>query len=147
MCLDDLKTTLKLDLLRSQSPAMAQRELYTRLIAHNLIRCLMAQAAAAQPAALDRLSFKGSLDALRHFAQAMAHARTRKKRRELWAQLLHTLAADLVPERPGRREPRAVKRKKNKYPRLNVPRRLFRDRLKRHTRRKIARLRKLGLVM
>jgi len=147
LCLDDLKTTLKLDLLRSQSPAMAQRELYARLIAHNLLRCLMAQAASEQQVALDRISFKGSLDALRHFAQAMARARARKQRRALWAELLHTLAADLVPERPGRREPRAVKRKKTKYPRLNVPRHLFRDRLKRHTRRKLARLRKLGLAM
>ena len=147
MCLDDLKTTLKLDRLRSQSPAMAQRELYARLIAHNLVRCLMAQAAAEQQVALDRISFKGSLDALRHFAQALSRARTRQQRRELWAELLHTLAADLVPERPGRREPRAVKRKKTKYPRLNVSRHRFRDRLKRHTRRKLARLRKLGLVM
>ena len=77
----------------------------------------------------------------------MSRARTRKQRCELWAELLYTLAADLVPEWPGRREPRAVKRKKTKYPRLNVPRQLFRDRFKRHTRRKLARLRKLGLVM
>lgn len=146
MCLDDLKTTLKMDLLRGRSPEMVQKELYTRLIAHNLIRCLMAQAATAQDVALDRISFKGSLDALRHFAQAMAHARSRKRRRELWDQLLHTLAADRVPERPGRREPRAVKRKKRKYPRLNVARAKFRDYPKRHARRKTARLRRLGLM-
>jgi hypothetical protein len=147
LCLDDLKTTLKLDLLRSRSPAMAHRELYARLIAHNLLRCLMAQAANAQQVALDRISFKGSLDTLRHFAQAMACARSRQQRRELWAEFLRILAADLVPARPGRREPRAVKRKKTKYPRLNVPRHRFRDRPKRHTCRKLARLRKLGLVM
>ena len=41
----------------------------------------------------------------------------------------------LVPERLGRREPRAVKRKKNRYPRLVGPRRLFGDRLKREDRR------------
>ena len=75
-----------------------------------------------------------------------ARERSRKKREELWAHLLETLAADLVPERPGRREPRAVKRKKNKYPRLNVPRRQFRDHPKRNVRRKNARLRKLGLM-
>ena len=146
MCLDDLKTTLKMDLLRGHSPAMVQKELYARLIAHNLIRCLVAQAAAAHRVALERISFKGSLDALRHFSQAMVRARSKKKRRELWAELLHTLAADLVPERPGRREPRAVKRKKNKYPRLNVPRHQFRDHPKRNVRRKNARLRRLGLM-
>jgi hypothetical protein len=146
MCLDDLKTTLKMDLLRSRSPAMVQKELYARLIAHNLIRCLIAQTATEQGVALERISFKGSLDALRHFSQAMAQARSKKKRRQLWDQLLQTLASDLVPERPGRREPRAVKRKKNKYPRLDVSRRKFRDHPKRGLRRKIARLRKLGLM-
>lgn len=146
MCLDDLKTTLKMDMLRARSPEMVQKELYTRLIAHNLIRCLAAQAATEQGVALERISFKGSLDALRQFSHAMAQARTKKKRRQLWAQLLDTLAADLVPERPGRREPRAVKRKKNKYPRLDSPRRKFRDHPKRNVRRKNARLRRLGLM-
>jgi hypothetical protein len=46
MCLDDLKTTLHMESLRSRSPEMAQKELWTRLIAHNLVRCAMAQAAA-----------------------------------------------------------------------------------------------------
>lgn len=146
MCLDDLKTTLKMDLLRGRSPEMVQKELYARLIAHNLIRCLVAQAATEHHVALERISFKGSLDALRHFSHAMARARSKKKRRELWTELLATLAADLVPERPGRREPRAVKRKKNKYPRLNMPRHKFRDHPKRNVRRKNARLRRLGLM-
>ena len=146
MCLDDLKTTLGMESLRSRSPEMAQKELYLRLIAHNLIRCTMAQAATEHDRALDRISFKGSLDALRHFAHALAQAKTKKKRQQLWAGLLHTLATDLVPERPQRREPRAVKRKKNRYPRLVGPRSKFRDRMKRHDRRKIARLRKLGLM-
>jgi hypothetical protein len=146
MCLDDLKTTLGLESLRARSPEMAQRELWTRLIAHNLVRCTMAQAAAEHNVPLARISFKGSRDALRQFSQAMAQAKTKKKRQQLWQELLRTLAADLVPERPGGREPRAVKRKRKKYPRMAGPRRKFRDQLKRHDRRKISRLRKLGLM-
>ncbi len=146
MCLDDLKTTLKLDFVRARSPQMAQKEVLLRLIAHNLIRCTAAQAAVEHAVALDRFSFKGSVDALRHFASAMAQARSHNKRQQLWAQLLHTLATDLVPERPNRREPRAIKRKKHKYPRLNVPRRQFRDRPKRNLRRTRAKLRRLGLM-
>jgi hypothetical protein len=146
MCLDDLKTTLQMDTLRSRSPAMVQKELYTRLIAHNLVRSTMAQAASEHHVPLDRLSFKGSLDALRHFTQAQASARSKAKRQSLWKLLLQTLAFDLVPERPGRREPRAVKRRKNSYPRLCVSRRIFRDPPKREVRRKIARLRRLGLM-
>lgn len=146
MCLDDLKTTLQLEMLRSRSPAMAQKEVYVRLIGHNLIRCLMAQAATGHAVAVERISFKGALDALRQFSQALCQVRSQKKRRELWAALLKTLATDLLPERPGRREPRAVKRRKHKYPRLQGPRSNFHDRPKRHTRRANARLRKLGLM-
>jgi Transposase DDE domain len=146
MCLDDLKTTLKLEMLRSHSPEMAQKEVYARLLGHNLVRCVMAQAASRHPVALTRISFKGTLDGLRQFSQAMSQARSKRKRQELWSELLRTLAADLVPERPQRREPRAVKRKKNKYPRLTAPRPKFRDRPKRHVRRSRARLRKLGLM-
>lgn len=141
MCLDDLKTTLGMEMLRCHSPLTCQKELYTRLIAHNLIRCTMIQAAVEHDVPLEQISFKGSLDAVRQFAQAMAQARSQKKRRELWDSLLQTLAHDLLPDRPGRREPRAVKRKKNRYPRLRGPRRKFRDHLKRHDRRKLSRLR------
>jgi hypothetical protein len=146
MCLDDLKTTLQMEGLRGRSPEMVQRELAMRLVAHNLVRCTMAQAALEHAIPLERVSFKGSLDAVRHFSHAMARARSAKKRTRLWTELLDTLAKDQVPERPGRREPRAIKRKKNRYPRLVGPRRKFRDHMKRHTREKIARLRRLGLM-
>jgi hypothetical protein len=146
MCLDDLKTSLQMECLRGRTPQMVCKELYTRLIAHNLIRCTMAQAAAQHRVPLERFSFKGSLDALRHFTQAMTRARSKAKRRRLWNLLLETLAKDLVPERPGRRQPRAIKRKKNKYPRLDAPRHRFRDHPKRTVRAKNARLRKLALM-
>jgi hypothetical protein len=146
MCLDDLKTTLQIEMLRSHSPEMLQKELYAHLIAHNLIRCTMAQAAVEHDVPLERISFKGTLDALRQFTQAMSQARTKNKRSQLWAKMLKTLAVDLVPERPKRREPRAVKRVKNKYPRLSRPRHLFKDRPKRSVRRTTARLRRQGLM-
>ena len=146
MCLDDLKTSLQMETLRGRTPGTLQREMFARLIAHNLVRCTMAQAASHHEVPLERLSFKGSLDAVRHFAHAMARARSRARRQRLWQMLLQTLARDLVPERPGRREPRAIKRKKNKYPRLDAPRHKFRDHLKRNDRRKLSRLRKLGLM-
>lgn len=145
MCLDDLKTTLGLEMLRGRSPAAVRQEASARLIAHNLVRWTMASAARAHGVELERISFKGTLDAVRQFSHAMSQARSRRRRHELWTHLLRTLASDLVPERPGRREPRAVKRKKNKYRRLNRARHRFRDYPKRHARRARARRRKLGL--
>jgi len=138
LCLKDLKVTFGLEQLKCLSPAMAQKELLAGLVTHNLLRCLMAEAAQTHAIELDRVSVKGSLDALRQFSIGMAQTRTAKKRRHLWALLLQTLAKDLVPERPGRRQPRAVK-KRPKYPRLNKPRHLYVDRWSRNKRRRVAR--------
>jgi hypothetical protein len=125
LCLRDLKTTLGMEQLRCKSPDMAEKELLACLAAHNLIRCVMAQAAVQEEVALERISFKGTVDALRQYSNAMAQARNRKLRRQLWRDLLFNLARDLVPLRPNRREPRAVKHRPKPYPLLNKPRRRF----------------------
>jgi hypothetical protein len=127
LCLDDLKTVLGLEALRCKSPDLVHRELLALLVAHNLVRVVMAEAAQAHTAPLDRLSFTGTLASLRSFAVASAQAKTGAQRRALWAALLARLAADLVPWRPGRHEPRAVKRRPKPYPYLNCPRHLYRD--------------------
>jgi hypothetical protein len=74
---------------------------------------------------LERVSFKGALDALRQYSAAIAQARNRKIRRQLWNDLLLHLARDLVRYRPNRREPRAVKHRPKPYPLLNRPRHSF----------------------
>lgn len=125
LCLRDLKTTLGMDQLRCKSPDMAEKELLAYLVAHNLIRCVMAEAVAQYSVELERISFKGTLDALRQYSAAIAQARSRKMRHQLWDDLLINLVRDLVPRRPNRQEPRAVKRRPKSYPLLNRPRREF----------------------
>jgi hypothetical protein len=125
LCFRDLKATLGMETLRCLSPEMAHKELLACLVAHNLIRCVMAEAAARYQVELERISFKGSVDALRQYSAAIAQARSQRLRRQLWEDLLSNLARDLVPLRPNRREPRAVKRRPKAYPLLNQPRRRF----------------------
>ncbi len=120
-----LKTTMGLEQLRCQSPEMAQKELLAYLVAHNLMRCVMAQAAAQHEVDLERVSFKGALDAVRQYSNAIGQARNRKLRRQLWEDLLLDLARDLVRRRPNRTEPRAVKHRPKPYPLLNQPRHRF----------------------
>ena len=72
-----------------------------------------------------RVSFKGAVDALRQYSAAIAQGRSQRLRRHLWNDLLLNLARDLVPLRPGRKEPRAVKRRPKAYPLLNQPRHQF----------------------
>jgi hypothetical protein len=125
LCFRDIKSTMGMEYLRCKSPDMAQKELLAYLIAHNLIRCVLAEAVANFDSDLQRLSFKGALDALRQYSAAIAQARNQRLRRRLWNDLLLNLAHDLVPLRPNRKEPRAVKRRPKAYPLLNRPRHLF----------------------
>jgi hypothetical protein len=125
LCLRDLKTTMGLEQLRCKTPAMAEKELLAYLVAHNLIRCVMAEAVACYPVDLERVSFKGTVDALRQYSDSLAQARNRNIRRRLWEDLLLNLARDLVRLRPNRTEPRAVKHRPKPYPLLNQPRRRF----------------------
>lgn len=141
MCLDDLKTTLGMENLRCRCPEMVEKELLVFLITHNLLRWLMIDAAGDGSVSLERVSFKGTLDAYRQWTVALSELghskRHAKKRARLWRGFLAALAADLVPKRPGRREPRAVK-KRSKYPHLNCPRKEYRERPSRNARRSLA---------
>jgi Transposase DDE domain len=143
LCFDDLKTTLGMETLSCHSPAMVGKELDMHLMAYNLVRFVMAQAAQTHSISLEEISFKGTLDALRQFCHAMCQTRSHKLRRLLWQQLLQAIVDDPLPHRPNRREPRAVKRQKHKYPHLDRPRHKFRDLPKRQRRRALARKRAL----
>ncbi len=123
----DIKTTMGMEALRCQSPQMVHKELEMFFLAYNLIRCLMLQAGTMANLTLERMSFKGTVDSLRQFSLAIAQARSKKKQKHLLSQLLLVIARDQVPERPGRREPRAVKRRPKPYDRLNRPRHLMKE--------------------
>lgn len=123
----DLKTSMGMEVLRCKSPKMVHKELELYFIAYNLIRCLMVNASVINDMPLERISYKGTLDSVRQFSTAIAQARSRKQQKQLLEQLLESLARDQLPNRPGRREPRAIKRRQKPYPLLNCPRHLFRE--------------------
>ena len=127
LCFRDLKTTMAMEELRCRTPAMVRKELYAYLTAHNFIRCLEAEAATRHGVPRHRISFKGTIDAARAFHVAMSGATSKRKTKELRNRLLEIIALDLVPERPGRREPRAIKRRPKSYPLLTKPRHRFQE--------------------
>ena len=120
LCFRDLKTTLGLDVLRTPTPALIEKEILLQVIAYNLVRALMLEAAAQHDVPPARLSFKGAVSTLRAFAHLFEPARPHVARR--YAELLLALAADPVPDRPDRVEPRAVKRRPKSYQFLTRPR-------------------------
>ena len=127
LALRHLKTTMGMEVLRCQTPDMAEKELLAYLVAYNMIRCLMAQAVAQAGVQMDRLSFKGTVDAVRQYTPAIHRARSKARRRQLCNDLLRSLARDTVPLRPNRQEPRAVKRRPKSHQLLNKPRHKFRE--------------------
>jgi Transposase DDE domain len=118
LSLRHLKITLQMDQLSCKNPANLEREIRLHFLMHNLVRRLMLQAARRHHVPLRRVSFAGSLAAARRFGEALLQTRPGRQRRLLWDQLFQALAQDLVPHRPGRREPRAVKRRPKPYPLL-----------------------------
>jgi hypothetical protein len=144
MCFDDVKTTLHMAHLKCLSPQMVQKEAGMFLIAHNLLRWLMAQAAAQAQLHLEQISFKGTLDGFRQCSIALAQAKSKPVRIAVWEAFMAGLAADRLPVRPDRIEPRAVKRI-IKYPKLTTYRRLYKDRMSRNKRRSRAIKRRAAL--
>jgi hypothetical protein len=115
--LDDAKTTLGMAVLKTRSPGMIHRELLMHVIAYNLIRALILQAGPATGA-----SFKGAIDRMARWLPELSAAVPAKVRRRLVEDLLDAIAEDLVPERPYRREPRALKRRPKPFQLMNKPR-------------------------
>jgi hypothetical protein len=127
LTLRHLKTTLQMEHLSCQTPGNVQRELRLHLLVHNLVRRLMLEASRRHRVPLSRISFAGALAAARRYGETLLQARNQRQRRLLMEELLRVVAADEVPDRPGRREPRAVKRRPKPYPRLMRHRHRFHE--------------------
>jgi hypothetical protein len=104
-----LKTTMKFDVCKCMTVEGVLKELTVYAIVYNLVRLVMTQSARRQGVPVERISF---VDALRWLREGTA------------SPDLSTLVVN--PERPGRIEPRAVKRRPKEYDRLNKPRRELR---------------------
>jgi Transposase DDE domain len=122
--LRSLKITLQMDMLRCKKPELVRKEIWTHVLAYNLIRTVMAQAAASHGMAPRAISFKGTLQILEAFRPVIAYQEDRGPvhREALYRQLLRAIATQRVGDRPDRFEPRMTKRRPKGYPRLRRPR-------------------------
>ena len=122
--LRSLKQTLQMDVLRCKTPELVRKELWTHILAYNLIRTIMAQAAKQDGIEPRSISFKGTVQTLEAFQPIIAlrgqHDAT--FRRYLYQQLLEAITIHRVADRPDRYEPRRKKRRPKPYDRLMKPR-------------------------
>jgi hypothetical protein len=118
-----------MDILRGRSPALVRKEIWAHLLVYNLVRGLMAQAAGAAGVRPDELSFTGALQTCNAFLPHLRTASSPAEAAQLWAALVAAIGQHRVGDRPDRVEPRAVKRRPKKYPKLREPRAAARRRL------------------
>ena len=116
-----IKSTLNMDVLRGKSPHMVRREMWTGFLAYNLIRRLMLQSALASGRLPRQLSFAATLQSLGTTWLSVITAPE-----DLAARLaqagLENVGSHTVGDRPGRVEPRAVKRRPKQHALLTKPR-------------------------
>ena len=127
--LRSLKSDMHMDMLRTMSPEMVRKEVAAHLLAYNLIRGIMAEAARVERIKPRRLSFKGSLHTVREFEAAHLYDPERIER-DL-PRLVGLIGKKRVGDRPDRYEPRAVKRRPKPHPLLRMPRRKAKALIKR----------------
>ncbi len=119
--LRSIKSTMQMDILRCKTPEMVEKEIWTHLLAYNLLRTVMAVAASENDIVPCQVSFKGAKQIVTAFAPKIESARP-KDRAALIEAMLTAVAYHRVGNRPGRWEPRARKsRGKPKNP-LTQPR-------------------------
>jgi hypothetical protein len=123
-----LKQGLPMDILRGKSPAMVGKEVWAHLLVDNLVRLVMAQAAAAAGVHVHEVSFTGALQTLNAFWPEIGAVRTAEEAPVLWQVLLGAVGEHRVGQRPDRCEPRAVKRRPKNFARLSEPREVARRR-------------------
>lgn len=121
--LRDIKITLGMDFLRCKTPELVRKEIWTHILAYNLIRTVMAQAAHRHEIRPRKISFKGTLQTLEAFQPLLDFQGHRALiRQEFYNQLLDALASHRVADRPDRFEPRKRKRRPKKADIMMKPR-------------------------
>jgi len=122
--LRSIKISLQMDILRCKSPELVRKEIWTHVLAYNLIRTIMAQAAIKHGLEPRSISFKGAMQTLEAFQPLIAFQGEHDSvfRMNLYHQLLDAVAIHRVADRPDRFEPRLRKRRPKKYDKLIKPR-------------------------
>lgn len=123
-----IKTTLGMETLSCKTPEMAIKELWIYMLAYNLVRLLMAQSAFLADCLPRTLSFKHTVQLWVSFTRQWPQTYTE----EQVAGLIQMIAERRVGNRPGRVEPRAVKRRPKPLPLLTKPREIARARVERY---------------
>lgn len=124
----DIKQTLGLDHSQCKSPGMVKRELWVTLLGYNLIRQVIATAAAVHQKEPRHIGFTFACQTVLSSWMLLATGACRDAV-GLAKLALAKIAANKVAHRPGRIEPRVLKRRRHRYPLMQRPRETLRKEL------------------
>ena len=112
---------MNMEMLSCKTPEMVRKEIGIHFLAYNFIRIMIAEACSQHDATPNQISFKGTVQLMNNM---MPHFLNSNKARNkiMYAELLRKIVKNKVGNRPGRIEPRAVKRRRKPFPALNRPR-------------------------
>jgi hypothetical protein len=132
--LRSIKITMQMDMLRCLRPEQVRKEIWTHVLAYNLIRTIMAQTASQHGIAPRTISFKATLQVLEAFQPVIAEQAHRGVEHldVLYRQMLRAIAQHRVADRPDRFEPRMTKRRPKNYVRLTRPRKVIKREMTKH---------------
>jgi hypothetical protein len=119
--LRSIKCDLSMDRLRCKTPAMLRKEIWCHFIGYNLIRYSMCQAAMIKKCHPREISFKGTLQSIRHYRLVLSVS-SGKKWEKHYFNMLKSISCHKVGNRPDRYEPRAVKYRGKMRSLLTIPR-------------------------
>ena len=120
----DLKSAMGMETLKCKTPEMVEKELMMHMIALNLVRALAIDAARLRDVDPARISFSAALVQTGEWMRlAVADCIPAKRRKQLRPMFMKALADAVVRQRPGRSEPRAVKKRPKDYPAMKTTRR------------------------
>lgn len=119
-----IKTTMEMDILRCKTPELVRKEIWAHVLAYNLIRTMMAQAATIHGMLPREISFKAAIQTLEAYQPVIVYGadRNRHLRDTVCWRILDDIAANKVGDRLGRVEPRQIKRRPKRYQWMMVSR-------------------------
>lgn len=118
--LRSIKTIMKMEMLSCKTPDMVRKEIGMHFLAYNVIRIMIAEACNRHDGVPNRISFKGTVQIVNKFMPYFSKNRTSNKL--IFEQMLLLIIKNKIGNRPGRQEPRAVKRRRKPFPLLHVKR-------------------------
>jgi hypothetical protein len=136
--LKSIKETMNMDMLSCKTPEMVGKEMGIHFLAYNIIRIIMAEACIRHNAIPNRISFKGTVQLLNKFMPHFINSSS-KENKMMYAALLNKIVKNKIGNRPGRVEPRAVKKRPKPFDTLNRPRFVEKAKLMRKIERMISR--------